>query len=119
MKTNRTRSEHLDEAWIAKYRAALNAPPVHQSRFTKTWVSLTSTRNTLFSQLERILSSWTKTKNQRLPAAANEPAAISESQTARCSVERVELSDKNGFKKTAAKPKRARTLLSTQKYRAG
>jgi hypothetical protein len=118
MKTNRTRFENLDEAWIAKYRAALDTTPVQQSRFTKTWASLTSTRNTLVSQLERILSGWTKRKKQRLPAA-NEPAVISESRTAKRSVERADPSDKNGFKKMAAKPKRARTLLPTQKYRVG
>jgi hypothetical protein len=117
MNTNRTRFELLDEAWIAKYRAALSAAPVPQSRFTKIRASLTDARNALVSQLERILRDWSKTKRQK-SSAANQPAVISASRIARRSVKRVELGNKNGFK-TAAKPKRPRPLLPTQKYRAG
>jgi len=118
MNTNRTRFELLDEAWIAKYRAALSATPVPQSRFTKICASLTDARNALVSQLERILRDWSKTKRHK-SSAANQPAVISGSRRARHSVKRVELGDKNGFKKTAAKRKRPRPLLPTQKYRAG
>jgi hypothetical protein len=118
MNTNRTRFEHLDEPWIAKYRAALCATPVPQSRFAKICASLRDARNTLLSQLQRILKDWSKTQRQK-SSAANQPAVISSSRSARHSVKRIEVSDKNGFKRTAAKRKRPRPLLPTQKYRAG
>jgi len=118
MNTNRTRFELLDEAWIAKYRAALNATPVPQSHFMKICASLRDVRNTLVSQLERILRDWSQTKRQK-SSAANQPAVISSSRSARHSVKRVELGNKNGFGKTTAKRKRPRPLLPTRKYRAG
>jgi len=118
METNQNRFEQLDEAWIAKYRAALNNTAVQQSLFTTIFASLTDARKTVVSQIERIVSSWTKARSQKL-IAPKEPAMVSESRTARRAVKRVELSDKNGFKEAAATPKRARPLRPTQKYRAG
>jgi hypothetical protein len=121
METNQNRFEQLDEAWIAKYRAALNNTAVQQSRFTMICASLTDARKTVVSQIKqikRIVSGWPKTKAQKL-LAPKEPVMVPESRTVRCAVKRVELSDKNGFKEAAAKPKRARPLRPTQKYRAG
>jgi hypothetical protein len=118
METNRNRFEQLDEAWITKYRAALNHTAVRQSRFTTICASLTDARKTVVSQITRIVSGWTKTKAQNL-LAAKEPVVVSESRTAKRAVKRVELSDKNGFKEAPEKPRRTRPLRPTQKYRAG
>jgi len=118
METNRNRFEQLDEAWIAKYRAALNNTAVQQSRFTMICTSLTDARKTVVSQITRIVSGWTRTKAQKL-LAPKEPVIVSESRTARRAVKRVEVSNKNGFKEAAAKPKRVQPLRPTQKYRTG
>lgn len=118
METKRNRFEQLDEAWIAKYRAAINKTGVQQSRFTMICASLTDVRKAVVSQIERIVSGWTKT-NAQTSLTSKEIAMVSESQIPKRAMKQIERSDKNRTEEAAAKRKRVRPLRPTQKYRAG
>lgn len=117
METNRTRCEHLDEAWISKYRAAMDTP-ASQSRLKRMRTFLARARQDLASQIEVIVGVWTKGKKAKL-FSANELAAVSARRVQARSVKGVELDERSGVQEEVAKPKPARPLPPSQKYRAG
>ena len=117
METNRIRLEQPDEAWIAKYRAALDTNPVQQSHFTRLRESLTDAGHTLVTQMRTVVGSWNRDKKKQ-PLSANGPVAASETRTALRETKRVEMSGENRFDVAAAKPKPPRPLPA-RKYRAG
>jgi len=56
MATNRTHLKDAEEAWIAKYRAALKNIPVEQSRSTRVREALNRAHTITVSHIGRILA---------------------------------------------------------------
>jgi hypothetical protein len=96
MEIDRTRLD-AEEAWVAKYRAALKAPPIHQSRLMKVRVALESAHNILVSHIEGILER-IQTRRRR-PAPSSERVLIPEPQTLTRKMNRAEWSGKQPSKK--------------------
>ena len=118
METNRIHLEQSDEAWIAKYRAALDTMPLQQSHFMRLCESLTDAGHTLVTQMRTVVGAWNRDKKKQ-PLSANGLLAAAESRTATREAKRVDVRDENEFQEAAAKPKPVRTLRPTRKYRAG
>jgi hypothetical protein len=117
METNRIRLEQSDEAWIAKYRAALDTMPLQKSHFMRLCGSLTGAGSTLVSQIRTIVSSWNRDIG-RQSLSVNQLVAASQSRTATREVTRVEVIDEIESVEAAQKPKPVRPLPA-RKYRAG
>jgi len=73
METHRALARQVEEEWIAKYRAALDAAPVLQSRIVKLRAALDRAYNLFVSSLGTILNNLTRKQPLR-PAAALAPA---------------------------------------------
>jgi hypothetical protein len=113
---DRTHWENAEESWIAKYRAALKDAPVEQSRFMRVCVALTSARDTVISQVGRILTRWTQAKRKG-PASSSNPAPISEPRNSTREMNRAESSGKPPSKKTTATTWQSKSAKSTSKKR--
>ena len=58
MNTSRTPARDVEEEWIVKYRAALNAAPIAQSRATRLFATLTHACSVLHSLTVRAVDAW-------------------------------------------------------------
>lgn len=113
---DRTHLENADEAWIAKYRAAVKGTPIQRSRFMRVRVGLTSAHNMVISRIGRILGRG-QTQRQR-PAPAPEPVPVPGLRTSIGKVNRAESNGTQPPKKATATTKRSRPLRSMNKYHA-
>jgi hypothetical protein len=75
MDVNYSRVESVDEAWILKYRAALNNVPVEEPRFAKTLDALRAFRTKVMTHMNQVLL--TVRKPKLLPAPKAVSASIS------------------------------------------
>jgi hypothetical protein len=64
MTTDRIHLKDADEAWIAKYRAAVKEDPVKRSRSSKIRQALNQAHTLVFSRLNRILDRWLPGRSQ-------------------------------------------------------
>jgi hypothetical protein len=62
MDVNDSRVEHVDEAWILKYRAALKNAPVEEPRFAKTLDALRAFRTKVMTHMNQMLLTTRKPK---------------------------------------------------------
>jgi|ERR1700678_2623978 hypothetical protein len=60
----KNKSRDADEAWIAKYRAALNENPVRPSRSMRIRAGLQSLQNATISKIGKVLARWTGVRRQ-------------------------------------------------------
>jgi hypothetical protein len=109
---------NAEEAWIAKYRAALTVPPIQPSRLMKVRVALNSAHGVLIAHMEQILERWTHARWRR-PAASSEPVLVPEPQTLTRKMNRVECSGKQPSKKVTAAMGWSGLPSSKNRYRAG
>ena len=79
MTRDRTHLKDADEAWIAKYRAALEQDPVEQSRYMKVREALNLAHTLALSHISRILDRWPRAHLQR-SAQSSEPPPVSQPQ---------------------------------------
>ena len=79
MTKDRAQLKDADEAWIAKYRAALNDNPIQPSRSARVRALLQSAQNLAISKISQILAGWNGARRQqRRPVASSEAAPPSE-----------------------------------------
>jgi len=65
MKIDQTHLERCDDdAWIEKYRAALNNTPTGPSRLMRVREALTHARSIISGHIDRILDGWNKAQSR-------------------------------------------------------
>ena len=73
MTKDRAHLNDADEAWIAKYRAALNDNPIQPSRSMRVRAVLQSAQNVAISKISRILARWNGARrHHQRPVASSE-----------------------------------------------
>jgi hypothetical protein len=69
MNTLQTREKTFDEEWIVKYRAALNAAPIHEPRAVRFRAALDSAYSNIVSSIGRIVDVWSHEPVEKATAA--------------------------------------------------
>jgi hypothetical protein len=114
MESDRTLLVNTDEAWIAKYRAALKAPPIQQPGLMRVRVALNNAHNIFISHIDKIFDHWTQARWQK-PAPPSELVLIPEPQPSTLKVN----SGRQPSKKAPLTTGRSRLAALANKYRAG
>jgi hypothetical protein len=80
MATDRTYMKDAEEAWIAKYRAALKEIPVEPSRSTKVREALNRVHSSTVSHISRMLARSLDPSRWKKSAQSFEPKPVSQAQ---------------------------------------